>query len=104
MKDTLYDVINAIRISKNSFRRIKINFVWAFLYNVLLIPIAMGSLYPAGVHLDPMYAGAAMAMSSISVVISSLLLKRYSPTYSLKDPITKENIEFNDINHSDDFE
>lgn len=93
MKDTLYDVINAIRISKNSFRRIKINFVWAFLYNVLLIPVAMGVLYPAGIALDPMYAGAAMAMSSISVVISSLLLKRYKPTYALKEQVKKEGKE-----------
>jgi P-type E1-E2 ATPase len=46
MKDSLIDVINGIKISKASFRRIKINFIWAFLYNVLLIPIAMGVLFP----------------------------------------------------------
>ena len=84
MKDTLYDVINAIRISKMSFRRIKINFVWAFMYNILLIPIAMGVLYPANrFKLDPMLAGAAMALSSISVVISSLMLKFYRPITNL---------------------
>jgi len=78
MKDSLVDVVNAIRISKASFRRIKINFVWAFLYNLLLIPIAMGVLYPGyGFKLDPMLAGAAMALSSISVVLSSLILKLY---------------------------
>ena len=84
MKDTLYDVINAIRISKMSFRRIKINFIWAFMYNILLIPIAMGVLYPANhFKLDPMLAGAAMALSSISVVISSLMLKFYKPIKNL---------------------
>jgi Cu+-exporting ATPase len=46
MKDNLFDVVNAIRISKKSFRRIKINFAWAFLYNMLLVPIAMGILFP----------------------------------------------------------
>ena len=80
MKDSLEDVVNAIRISKASFRRIKINFIWAFLYNLLLIPIAMGALYPIhGFRLDPMLAGAAMALSSISVVLSSLMLKLYRP-------------------------
>lgn len=80
MKDQLQDVVNAIRISKATFRRIKINFIWAFLYNLILIPIAMGALYPYySIKLDPMLAGAAMALSSISVVLSSLLLKLYRP-------------------------
>lgn len=80
MKDQLQDVVNAIRISKATFRRIKINFIWAFLYNIILIPIAMGALYPYySIKLDPMLAGAAMALSSISVVLSSLLLKLYRP-------------------------
>jgi Cu+-exporting ATPase len=84
MKDSLYDVVNAIRISKSSFKRIKINFFWAFMYNLLLIPLAMGILYPANhFKLDPMLAGAAMALSSISVVISSLMLKLFKPTVSL---------------------
>ena len=80
MKDNLYDVINAIRISKSSFRRIKLNFCWAFIYNLILVPIAMGGLYPiSGFRFDPMYAGAAMALSSISVVVSSLLLRVFKP-------------------------
>jgi P-type Cu+ transporter len=86
MKDSLTDVINAIRISKASFKRIKINFVWAFLYNLLLIPIAMGVLYPVkGFRMDPMFAGAAMALSSISVVASSLMLKLFKPLKTLND-------------------
>ena len=84
IKDTLYDVVNAIRISRNSVRRIKINFIWAFFYNLCLVPIAMGVLYPIhGFKLDPIYAGGAMALSSISVVISSLMLRIFRPTYSL---------------------
>ena len=75
LKDNLEDVVNAIRISKATMRRIKINFVWAFMYNLILVPIAMGFLYPLGIKMDPMYAGLAMAMSSFTVVISSLLLK-----------------------------
>lgn len=95
MKDTLFDVVNAIQISKKSFRRIKINFVWAFIYNMLLVPIAMGVLYPVkGFKLDPIYAGAAMALSSISVVLSSLMLKFFKPKYDLthnKSGIKRKN-------------
>jgi P-type E1-E2 ATPase len=50
MKDRLDDVLNAIRISKMTFRRIKINFGWAFVYNIILVPVAMGFLYPIGAH------------------------------------------------------
>lgn len=96
MKDRLDDVLNAIRISKSTFRRIKINFIWAFVYNIVLVPIAMGFLYPIGaspgsndpdseyfdkgrrgLQLDPMWAGFAMALSSVSVVLSSLCLKMF---------------------------
>ena len=52
--------------------------VWALMYNMVLVPIAMGVLYPlCGFKLDPMLSGFAMAFSSISVVISSLLIRRY---------------------------
>jgi len=102
MKDSLYDVVNAIRISKSSFKRIKINFVWAFIYNLILIPIAMGVLYPAnGFILDPMYAGAAMALSSISVVLSSLLLKFFRPIKNLHEYRNQERtneVHNNEIN------
>jgi len=57
LKDNLEDVLNAILISKATMRRININFVWAFMYNLILVPIAMGVLFPAGVTMDPMYAG-----------------------------------------------
>ena len=83
IKDSLYDVVNAIEISKKTFRRIKLNFLWAFLYNVLLIPIAMGCFWHYGVHLNPAFASIAMAMSSISVVLSSLILKMFKTKISL---------------------
>jgi len=77
MKDCLDDVLNAILISRATQRRIIFNFCWAFLYNLVLVPIAMGCLYPLGVVMDPMLAGMAMGLSSVSVVTSSLFLKCY---------------------------
>ena len=91
IKDSLYDVVNAIEISQKTFKRIKYNFLWAFLYNVLLIPLSMGFLYPLGIRLNPVYASIAMAMSSISVVISSLMLKFYRAKYGLKIQKTNNN-------------
>jgi Cu+-exporting ATPase len=69
-------VASAILLSKKTMRTIKMNLVWAFGYNVLLIPVAAGALYPfLHVLMNPIYASAAMALSSISVVGNSLLLK-----------------------------
>ncbi len=73
----LSSVAGAINLSKKTMRTIKINLFWAFGYNAILIPIAMGALYPfIHILLPPILASAAMAMSSISVVSNSLLLKR----------------------------
>lgn len=76
MKHDLRDVVEAIKLSRATFRTIVQNLVWAFLYNVLLIPLAAGVLIPAfGWHLPPSLAAAAMALSSVSVVANSLLLR-----------------------------
>lgn len=73
----LRSVAAAINLSRQTMRTIRFNLVWAFGYNVLLIPVAAGALYPfLHVLLNPIFASAAMAASSISVVGNSLLLKR----------------------------
>jgi Cu+-exporting ATPase len=69
-------VDSAIDLSQRTLRVIRENLVWAFGYNVVLIPVAMGLLYPfTGLRLDPMLAAAAMAFSSVSVVLNSLRLR-----------------------------
>jgi len=74
-------VVTAIELSEASFVRIRWNFVWAFGFNVIGIPLAAGALYPPyQISLPPMFAGLAMACSSVTVVMSSLLLKRWEPT------------------------
>lgn len=80
IKDDLNDVIASIQLSKKVISRIKQNLFWAFAYNIILIPIAAGVLYPFfGITFRPEFAGLAMALSSVSVLTLSLLLKRYIP-------------------------
>ncbi len=75
----LKSVASAITLSKKTMKTIKLNLFWAFGYNVILIPVAMGALYPFfHLLLNPIFASVAMATSSISVVSNSLLLKRKS--------------------------
>jgi len=77
IRDDLTGVPQAINLSQATMRVIKQNLFWAFIYNVIGIPIAAGVLYPAfGILLNPEYAAAAMALSSVSVVSNSLRLKR----------------------------
>jgi Cu+-exporting ATPase len=73
----LRSVSQAINLSKKTMRTIKLNLFWAFGYNIVLIPVAMGLLYPFfHVFLNPIFASMAMALSSVSVVTNSLTLKR----------------------------
>jgi len=73
----LQSVAQTIDLSKKTMRTIKLNLFWAFGYNIILIPVAMGVLYPFfHILLNPIFASVAMATSSISVVFNSLLLKR----------------------------
>ena len=76
------DLLNAvagIQISKKTMSRGKLNLFWAFAYNVILIPIAAGILIPWGIFFRPEYSAFAMALSSVTVITLSLLLKRYVP-------------------------
>ncbi|KAL6992138.1 serine/threonine protein kinase Ran1 [Sarracenia purpurea var. burkii] len=78
MKNNLEDVITAIDLSRKTFSRIRLNYVFAMAYNVIAIPIAAGVFFPwLKIKLPPWAAGACMALSSVSVVCSSLLLRRY---------------------------
>ena len=80
IKDDLRDVVRAIDLSKYTLRKIKQNLFWAFFYNSVGIPIAAGVLYPfTGWLLSPIFAAAAMAFSSVSVVSNALLMKLYKP-------------------------
>lgn len=74
VKNDLRDVNTALALSEKTFNRIKLNLFWAFVYNVLGIPVAAGVFYSFGFILSPEIAGVAMALSSLSVVISSVLL------------------------------
>ncbi|TQV98525.1 heavy metal translocating P-type ATPase [Cordyceps javanica] len=71
----LMSIPAALALTRSIFRRIKMNLGWACLYNLVGLPVAMGFFLPLGVHMHPMMAGFAMACSSVSVVVSSLLLK-----------------------------
>ncbi len=78
IKNDLRDVVSSIRLSSYTIKKIKQNLFWAFVYNVVGIPIAAGILYAFnGFLLNPIIAAAAMAFSSVSVVGNSLLMKRY---------------------------
>ena len=78
MRGDLLPVVTAIALSRATMRTIKQNLFWAFGYNTALIPVAAGVLYPLfGILLNPMFAAAAMALSSVSVVSNSLRLRRF---------------------------
>ncbi len=87
IKDDIEDAVAGVQLSKKVMSRIKQNLFWAFAYNVVLIPVAAGVLYPTfGIIFRPEFAGLAMALSSVSVLTLSLLLKGYVP------PAKRENV------------
>jgi Cu+-exporting ATPase len=80
IKNDLRDVVVAIQLSQATMRKIRQNLFWAFFYNIILIPLAAGAFYPIlHVLFDPVYAAAAMASSSVTVVTNASLLRRFKP-------------------------
>ncbi|HII06756.1 MAG TPA: copper-translocating P-type ATPase [Methanotrichaceae archaeon] len=80
IRDDLMDAVAAIQLSRKVIARVKLNLFWAFAYNSALIPVAAGVLYPSfGIVFRPEFAGLAMALSSVTVVTLSLMLKSYVP-------------------------
>jgi len=83
MSGDLRGIVTAVALSRKTLRTIRGNFFWAYAYNVALIPVAAGALYPLlGVLLNPMLAAAAMSISSLFVVSNSLRLRHFSPARS----------------------
>ena len=76
MTDNLEKIEEFINISKQTIKNIKQNLFWAFFYNICMIPIACGILIPVGVKMNPMIAAFAMTISSLTVVLNALRLKK----------------------------
>jgi Cu+-exporting ATPase len=101
MRGNLHGVVTAVELSRRTIRIIKENLGWAFGYNIVLVPVAAGALYPLwGVLLSPILAGLAMALSSVSVVANSLRLKRFHTTLTekgeramAKDPVCSMEVD-----------
>ncbi len=91
VRDNLLDVVTAIQLGKKTVTKIRQGFFWALIYNIILLPIAAGILYPL-VNLRPEWAALAMAMSSVSVVTNALLLQRFKPL-----PIADEHLKIQAI-------
>lgn len=92
VKDDLRDVVTAIDLSVKTIRKVKMGLFWALIYNALAIPIAAGILVPANFLLPAELAGLAMALSSVSVVTNSLLLKRYKNPFARKNSSNNSKI------------
>ncbi|KAL6451320.1 CCC2 Copper-transporting ATPase [Candida maltosa Xu316] len=94
----LQGVVNALEVSRATFNRIKMNFAWAMIYNVVMLPFAMGCFLPWDILLPPVAASGAMMFSSLSVVLNSLLLKRWkAPKIEPKETFSTD-LETGNIN------
>jgi len=90
VKNDLRDVVTSIQLSRATISKIKQGLFWAFAYNVVLIPVAAGILYPAfNILLEPTYAALAMSLSSVSVVTNASLLRRFKPKLKKTEPEVK---------------
>ena len=97
IRNNLLDVVVALDLAKLVFQRIKLNFMWAIVYNILAIPFAAGVWFPwTHMLVPPQYAGLAMAFSSISVVASSMSLRLYKRPKYLELDAKEINLKFKD--------
>ena len=88
MRNSLLDIVSSIELSKATIKTIKQNLFWAFFYNVILIPLAAGLLYPSfGITLNPMFAAFAMSISSVFVCLNSLRLRGFKPQFKNENKI-----------------
>ncbi|HVK38518.1 MAG TPA: heavy metal translocating P-type ATPase [Candidatus Kapabacteria bacterium] len=88
MSGDLNGIASAIALSKATIRNIRQNLFWAFFYNVILIPVAAGALYPAlGIRMSPVFAAAAMGLSSVFVLSNALRLRRFVPRSHVNHPL-----------------
>ena len=76
MNDNLYNLLNLIKISDKTIKNIKLNLFWAFFYNICMIPIAVGLFSKFNINMNPMVAGFAMTLSSLTVIFNALRLKK----------------------------
>jgi len=90
IRNDLRDVVVAIDLSRKTFNRIRLNYAWAMVYNLIGIPLAAGVFLPLQVKIPPVVAGLAMAFSSVSVVLSSLWLKRYKKPQIVSDGVVSK--------------
>ncbi|ORY42796.1 heavy metal translocatin [Rhizoclosmatium globosum] len=107
MREDMMQIVTALDLCRTIYRRIRFNFLWATGYNLMMVPMAMGLGLPWGRFLPPMFAGMAMSLSSVSVVVSSLLLRTYQKPHIVgeheDDPVSSsgaarilESLNFDD--------
>ncbi|MEF9866115.1 MAG: metal-transporting ATPase, partial [Oscillospiraceae bacterium] len=102
IKSDLMDAVTAIRLSRAVLRNIKQNLFWAFFYNIIGIPIAAGVLFPLfAIKLNPMFAAAAMSLSSVCVVTNALRLRSFKPSKADKTNIPSKDIASEKIYSAD---
>ncbi len=92
MKSDLSDAVTAVELSRATIRNIKQNLFWAFFYNIICIPLAAGAFYPLfHLQLSPMFAAAAMSLSSVCVVTNALRLRLFKPSLRPASPVPVES-------------
>jgi len=98
VNNDLLDVVKAIQLSKAVLKNIKQNLFWAFIYNIIGIPLAAGVFYTfLGWKLNPMFAGAAMSLSSVCVVSNALRLKLFKPTINIITNTNKKGVNMTKV-------